>query len=63
MLCPSNYHRDYSLYLAAIDSTLGMVLVQDDDDGFEQVIYYLSQNLLNTETCYAYVEKLALAAV
>lgn len=40
-----------------------MVLVQDDDDGFEHVIYYLSHNLLNTETRYAYVEKLALVSV
>eukprot|EP00253_Pinus_taeda_P012959 PITA_12959 len=40
-----------------------MVLVQDDDDGIEHVIYYLSPNLLDTETRYAYVEKLALAAV
>jgi len=46
-----------------VDSTIGMVLVQDDDDGSEHVIYYLSHNLLDTKTCYAYVEKLALATV
>ena len=40
-----------------------MVLVQDDDDVNEHIIYYLSRNLLDTETCYAYVEKLALAVV
>jgi len=40
-----------------------MVLVQDDDDGTEHVVYYLSRNLLDTETRYAYVEKLSLAAV
>ena len=40
-----------------------MVLVQDDDDGNEHVVYYLSRNLLDTKTCYAHVEKLALAAV
>eukprot|EP00253_Pinus_taeda_P018202 PITA_18202 len=40
-----------------------MVLVQDDDNGIEHVIYYLSRNLLDTKTRYAYVEKLALAAV
>jgi hypothetical protein len=34
-----------------------------DDDDTEHVIYYLSRNLLDTETRYAYVEKLALAAV
>ena len=40
-----------------------MVLVQDDDDGTKHVVYYLSHNLLDTETQYAYVEKLALATV
>ena len=40
-----------------------MVLVQDDEDGNEHVVYYLSQNLLGTKTRYAHVEKLALAAV
>ena len=40
-----------------------MVLVQDDDNGNEHVVYYLSRNLLDTETRYAHVEKLALAAV
>jgi len=63
LLHPPNYHRDYTLYLAAADTTIGMVLVQDDDDGTEHVIYYLSRNLLDTKSRYAYVEKLALAAV
>eukprot|EP00253_Pinus_taeda_P022601 PITA_22601 len=63
LLQPPNYHRDYTLYLAAADTTIGMVLVQDDDDGIEHVIYYLIHNLLDTETRYAYVEKLALTAV
>lgn len=63
LLWPPNYHRDYTLYLAAADTTIGMVLVQDDDDGTEHVIYYLSRNLLDTENRYAYVEMLALAVV
>lgn len=40
-----------------------MVLVQDDDEVNEHVTYYLSRNLLNTEMCYAHVEKLALATI
>jgi hypothetical protein len=63
LLRPPNYHRDYTLYLAAADTTIGMVLVQTDDDDTEHVIYYLSRNLLDTETRYEHVEKLALAAV
>eukprot|EP00253_Pinus_taeda_P006813 PITA_06813 len=63
LLRPPNYHHDYILYLTAADTTIGMVLVQTDDDDTEHVIYYLSKNLLDTGTRYAYVEKLALAAV
>ena len=47
LLHPPNYHRDFSLYLAATFSMIAMVLVQDDDDGNEHVIYYLSHNLLD----------------
>ena len=63
LLRPSNYHRDFTLYLAAAFSTIAMVLVQDDDDSTEHVIYYLSWNLLDPETHYAHIEKLALVAV
>lgn len=63
LLHPPDYHRDYFLYLDAAPSTIAMVLVQYDDEGNEHVIYYLSRNLLDTETRYAHVEKLALATV
>lgn len=63
LLRPPNYHHDFSLYLVVAFSTIAMVLVQDDDDGDEHVIYYLSCNLIDTETQYAQVKKLALAAV
>ena len=42
LLHPPNYHRDFTLYLAAAFSTITMVLVQDDDDDNKHVIYYLS---------------------
>lgn len=40
-----------------------MVLVEDDDEGNEHVIYYLSWNLLNTKMHYAHVKKLDLVVV
>lgn len=55
-----DYHCDNILYLVATDS---VVLVQDDDDGTEHVVYYLSRDLLDTETRYASVKNLALAVV
>ena len=57
-----DYQRDFNLYLAAADTTIAMVLIQEVD-GIEHPIYYLSRNLNDTESKYSYVEKLALAAV
>jgi hypothetical protein len=42
LLRPPNYNKDFLLYLAAAESTIGMVLVQEDDSFSEYVIYYLS---------------------
>lgn len=63
LLYPPNYNQDYFLYLAAFHSTIGMVLVQEDEFNNEHVIYYLSRNLRPIEIKYTHVEKLALAAV
>jgi hypothetical protein len=46
-----------------VESTIGMVLVQEDDFLPEYVIYYLSQGLVGPELNYSHVEKLALVAV
>ena len=40
-----------------------MVLVQDNIHGQEHVIYYASKNIIDSETHYSHVEKLALAMV
>ena len=57
-----NYQKNYYLYLVAADTTIGMVLVQEENR-IEHPIYYLSHNLNDTESKYSYVKKLALAAV
>ena len=62
VLQPPNYNHDFLLYLAASDSSIGMVLVQTDDAHIEHVIYYLSKGLVGIELHYPHVEKLALAA-
>ena len=61
IISPPNYHKDFLLYLVASNSTLGMVLIQADDDHVEHVIYYLSHGLVGEQLRYPYVEKLALA--
>jgi hypothetical protein len=42
LLRPPNYNKYFLLYLAAVESTIGMVLVQEDDLLLEYVIYYPS---------------------
>ena len=63
VLNPPNYSRDFLLYVVASLEMIGMVLVQEDEELQEHVIYYLSQNLIHVEICYSHVEKLALATV
>ena len=60
---PPDYSRDFLLYLATSESTIGLVLVQEDDKLQEHVIYYLSRALVGPELRYSHVEKLALAAM
>ena len=63
MLQPPNYTKDYSLYVAASLSTIGMVLVQTYEHDQEHVIYYASKSLLDSETLYSHVENIVLAMV
>jgi hypothetical protein len=63
LLRPPNYNKDFLLYLAVAESTIGMVLVQEDDFLSEYVIYYLSRGLVGPELNYSHIEKLVLAAV
>ena len=57
LLCPPDYSRDFILYLDASESTIGVVLVQEDDNLQEHVVYYLSHALARPELRYSHVEK------
>ena len=63
VLSPLDYSHDLFIYVAASQETVGMVLVQEDEELHENVIYYLSQNLIDAELRYTHVEKLALATI
>jgi hypothetical protein len=63
LLRPPNYNKYFLLYLAAAESTIGMVLVHEDDSFSEYVIYYLSRGLIGPKLNYSHIEKLALATV
>ena len=58
-----DYSKDFILYLAASEATIGMVLLQEDDNLQEHAIYYLSISLVEAELSYAHVQRLALMAI
>ena len=49
LLRPPDYSRDFILYLSALESTIGVVLVQEDDKLIEHVVYYVSRALVGPE--------------
>ena len=63
MIYPPYYSKDFLLYIATSATTITMFLVQDNIHGQEHVIYYASKNLMDFETHYSRVEKLALATI
>ena len=63
MLSPPDYSREFLIYVSMYQETIGMVLVQEDEELHDNVIYYLIQNLIDVELHYTHVEKLALATV
>ena len=47
MVSTPDYSRDLFLYVVMPQETIGMVLVQEDGEFHEHIIYYLSQNIVN----------------
>ena len=50
---PLDYSKYFLLYIDASTTTIAMVLVQDNPDGKEHVIYYAIKNLMDSETRYS----------
>ena len=63
VISPLDYRHDFLLYVVTSMETIGMDLVQEDEELQEHVIYYLRWNLIDVEIRYSHVEKLALATV
>ena len=51
------------LYIAALDHSLGALLAQNNDQGKENALYYLSRTLVGAEHNYTPIEKICLALV
>ena len=63
MLIPPDYSRDFLIYVATSQETVGMVLVQEEEELHEHFINYLSWNLIDAKLHYSHVEKVALATI
>src|SRR4051812_1968805 len=55
--------KAFLMYVRSMDHSLGALLAQHNDEGYEQAIYYLSRTLLGAEHRYRPVEKECLALV
>lgn len=51
------------LYISAIDTSLGALLAQDDENNKERAIYYISRTLVSYETNYSMIKKAHLVVV
>ena len=49
MRSPPDYSRDFLIYVVASQEIVGMVLVQEDEELHEHVIYYFNRNLIDAE--------------
>ena len=63
LLIPPDYCKDFLLYLAATESTISMVLVQEDDMLQEHIIYYPSRGFVGPKLNHTHVEKLSLVVI
>jgi len=60
ILLPPIRNKNMKLYISASASTISSMLAQEDENGIERAIYYLSRILNDAETRYCPVEKLCL---
>ncbi|CAL2256869.1 unnamed protein product [Prunus armeniaca] len=61
VLSPPKRGRPLKLYVFASEVSIGSLLVQDNKEGKEQVVYYLSRTLTEVERKYSAIERLCLA--
>ncbi|CAL9000565.1 unnamed protein product, partial [Prunus brigantina] len=61
VLSPPKRGRPLKLYVSASEVSIGSLFVQDNKEGKEQAVYYLSRNLTEIERKYSAIERLCLA--
>jgi len=55
--------KSFLLYMWGMNHSLGALLAQKNNEGFEQAIYYMSRTLIGAESRYNPIEKECLALV
>jgi len=55
--------KPFLIYVRVMDHSLGALLAQNNDQGYEQAIYYLSRTMIGVEHRYNPIEKECLALV
>lgn len=63
MLVPLVSHKPLFLYISLTDKSIGALLAQENDQGKEGAISYISHTLVNYELNYSFIEKACLAIV
>ncbi|KAL1338127.1 hypothetical protein AAHE18_10G188800 [Arachis hypogaea] len=61
IMTPPRHGAPLKLYVSASEVTIGGMLAQEDENGNERVIYYLSHVMNDVESRYSPIEKLCLA--
>ncbi|MCH79701.1 hypothetical protein A2U01_0000455, partial [Trifolium medium] len=61
IMTPPTRRKPLKLYISASNETIGSLLAQEDANGHERAIYYLSRTLIDAETRYNAIEKLCLS--
>ena len=56
-VCSSVMGKPLKLYLASNNQAIGALIAQDDEQGQEQPVYYVSQAFKETETRYLRAER------
>ena len=62
-VCAPAAGKPLRLYLASNSQAIGALVAQEDDNGTEQPVYYVSRGLKDTETRYSVAERACLALV
>ena len=61
--CAPIPRKPLKLYLATNNEAIGALIAQDDQEGIERPVYYVSRNLKDAKTRYPRAEKACLALI